>query len=516
MALPDSSTPELCEPVTKLGYEDVEFTLGFVAEESRPLVRKIDSAHAHCGKPGFGATSKIKIYTLQFLLDEEHANKFLARVNNDLRLLNILGLKKAPSESAYSDFKNWKLTDRIPQLNAIIARAVEACRLQIERLRSIGSVPEDAPPVGESLAIDKTDVETYANHRAKHPVDPDASWGYRTCKNGRPKRGRQKGRKVRDINESSGTDGTEDNYEMEPFIGYGVDALADAYWGIPLLIITCTATENESRHFKEDLESLLQFHPRLSPRHVIADKACDSRGNYKAASAHGIHAIIPLTRLPVDQKTGQRRLHEGIYTNDGLPTCIGGKPMKFLGTDSEGDHWFTCDWEGCHLKRKIDWSKYCDFEHSEKPEGKLLRVMGSINRSSLEWNGLYNMRPVIEILQQRQALQAAGHPQMPEPGAGYVTRHHVLDGLRAQRPLPSEGRGPGQYATHAYQADTRLGMPYAQSTASQGCIVPYPSGTRKRRRISGTMIKGHRPCTPHQTVLPNSDPHPHLVLQRRL
>ena len=70
--------------------------------------------------------------------------------------------------------------------------------------------------------------------------------------------------------------------------------------------------------------------------------------------------------------------------------------MKFLGTDSEGDHWFTCDWEGCHLKHKIDWSKYCDFEHSEKPEGKRLRIMGSIHRSSLEWNRLYNMRTVIE------------------------------------------------------------------------------------------------------------------------
>ena len=70
--------------------------------------------------------------------------------------------------------------------------------------------------------------------------------------------------------------------------------------------------------------------------------------------------------------------------------------MKSLGTDSEGGHWFTCDWEGCHLKHKIDWSKYCDFEHSEKPEGRLLRVMGRIHRSSLVWNGLYNMRTVIK------------------------------------------------------------------------------------------------------------------------
>ena len=57
------------------------------------------------------------MYALQFLMDEKHANRFLARVNNDSRLLKILGLNKAPSESAYSSFKNWKLTDRMPQLN---------------------------------------------------------------------------------------------------------------------------------------------------------------------------------------------------------------------------------------------------------------------------------------------------------------------------------------------------------------------------------------------------------------
>ena len=279
MALPDSSTTELCEQVTKLGYEDVEFILDLVGEESRTLAKEIDSAHAHCGKPGFGAASKIKLYALQFLLDEEHANRFLARVNNDPRLLHILGLKNAPSESAYSNFKNWKLTDRIPQLIAIIARAVEACRLQIERLRGIGIVPENAPPLGESLAIDKTDVETYANDRAKHPVDPDASWGYRTRKNGRPKRSRKKDKKVPDNNESSGKNGTEENHEMEPYFGYGVHALADAHWGIPLLMITRTAAKHESRLFKTDLESLLKLHPRLAPKHVIADKGYDSRNN---------------------------------------------------------------------------------------------------------------------------------------------------------------------------------------------------------------------------------------------
>ena len=394
MALPDSSTTELSEQVTKLGYEDIEFILDFVAESSRTLAQEIDSAHACCGKPGYPATSMLQIYALQFLLAEQHANRFLARVNNDPRLLKILGLKKAPSESAYSNFKNWKLTDRIPQLNAIIAGAVEECRLQIERLRGIGIVPEDAPPLGESLAIDKTDVQAYANHRLNPCVDLDATWGHRTVKNKSPKAVKGKAAKRQPESERAGEDSASER--TESYLGYGVHAVVDSHWGIPLYMKTRTAKEHESPHFKADLEATLKLHPGISPRHIIGDKGYDSQRNYNSAAALGIHPIIPLVNLTKDKKTKQRRLHLGLYTNDGLPTCIGGKPMTFLGTDSEDDHWFTCDWEGCHLKHKIDWSRYCDFEHSEKPEGKVLRIMGSIHRNSLEWNRLYNMRPVIE------------------------------------------------------------------------------------------------------------------------
>ena len=394
MALPDSSTTESVEQVTKLGYDDIQSILDFVAESSHTLAQEIDSAHAHCGRTGYPATSMLQVYALQFLLAEQHANKFLAIVNNDPRLLKILGLKKAPSESTYSNFKNWKLADRIPQLNAIIAGAVEECHLRIERLRRIGIVSQDAPRLGENLAIDKTDVEAYANPKLKLCVDPDATWGHRTVKNRSPKASKGKAAKRQPESEGAGEDSATER--TESYLGYGVHTIVDSYWGIPLYMKTRPANEHESRHFKTDLEAMVKMHPGLKPLNIAADKGYDSQRNYDAAASLKIHLVSPLVNLPRDKKTKQRRLHLGIYTNDGLPTCIGGKPMTFLGTDSEGDHWFTCDWEGCHLKHKIDWSRYCDFEHSEKPEGKVLRIMGSIHRSSREWNRLYNMRPVIE------------------------------------------------------------------------------------------------------------------------
>ena len=51
--------------------------------------------------------------------------------------------------------------------------------------------------------------------------------------------------------------------------------------------------------------------------------------------------------------------------------------MEYVETDPEKGHLFRCPAEGCHLKGKIHFSRYCDSEHYEKPEGRLLRIVGS-------------------------------------------------------------------------------------------------------------------------------------------
>ena len=50
---------------------------------------------------------------------------------------------------------------------------------------------------------------------------------------------------------------------------------------------------------------------------------------------------------------------------------------------------------GCHLKNKV-MSRYCNSEHSEKPEGKLLRIMGIVPRFSRAWRKIYKKRTEIE------------------------------------------------------------------------------------------------------------------------
>ena len=39
---------------------------------------------------------------------------------------------------------------------------------------------------------------------------------------------------------------------------------------------------------------------------------------------------------------------------------------------------------------------FCDFEHYENPEGRLLRIVGLLPRCSEEWKAKYKQRPIIE------------------------------------------------------------------------------------------------------------------------
>ena len=79
------------------------------------------------------------------------------------------------------------------------------------------------------------------------------------------------------------------------------------------------------------------------------------------------------------------------------PSRLHRRPGYELPGDWAGrEHRFRCPEEGCRLKGRTDWSRYCDFEYSEKPEGTRLRIMGVIHRASKEWREIFKKRPSIE------------------------------------------------------------------------------------------------------------------------
>ena len=70
--------------------------------------------------------------------------------------------------------------------------------------------------------------------------------------------------------------------------------------------------------------------------------------------------------------------------------------MDFLETGADGKHRFRCPQEGCRLKGRTDWSRYCDFDYAERPEGTKLRIMGVIHRASEKWKEVFRKRTSIE------------------------------------------------------------------------------------------------------------------------
>ena len=378
---------------------------------STTLANELEKSHKKRGRRGYSAQAMLCVFVLQFLLNQRFNSYLLAHLNENPRLLAMCGLDEAPSEATFCRFKK-KLAGYQDLLADTFNKLAHDCDAEIERLRDAGVVPEDAPRLGEMLALDPTDIGAYAkpqgqhcevvgegNCTKKHRVhcdspgrnectkhgkkpcsDPDARWGYRTPKS-----------------KSGNVAGKDGDDRKEWFFGYKAHVVADTYYQIPLHMTLRPANENEGPKFAEDLDKALERHPwlRLRLKFVMVDKGYDATPNFEHTVKRGGIPIFAVRRPPKDKKTGKRR-YEGLYDEDGRPICVGGESMAYLGTDPDGGHHFRCRPDGCWLKNKVDWSRYCDSYHSEKPEGKLLRIMGIVPRFSELWRTLYKKRTGIE------------------------------------------------------------------------------------------------------------------------
>ena len=184
--------------------------LGFLAAVIRTVQRHagllaglLDAPHLHGGRRGYGSMPKLTAYLLQSVLNVRFAKRFLNELNTSPDLLELCGLKKAPSESRYSAFKK-TLAPLEDEIEIITAKVLAEIGPQPERLKADGTVPATAPKLGDYIAFDSTDVKAYGNPDRSVPKDTDATWDVRTRKQG-----------------------SED--KMEELYGYKCHEAADAY-----------------------------------------------------------------------------------------------------------------------------------------------------------------------------------------------------------------------------------------------------------------------------------------------
>ena len=393
----------------KSGYGFLETVVEGVRSRVTELANILDEPHRHGGNPGYPAEGMICAYVMQLALREPYSNEFLDKLDGNPKLLEICNLPCAPSEGAYSRFKK-KLTeipDFLGYMERITADVFMECGDEIERLRDAGLIPEDTPALGTALSMDSTDIMARArpartSRKTREEIsskDFDAKWGHRTAKNRRSskitgKGGRQNSKARGKASGQSGPPNKKPSND-ELFFGYSCNVIADAHHGLPLFAKVRPANASDMAVMKDDLDHCLDLYPTLHPTYFIGDKGYDSLENFVHAISRGMIPIIAVCEPPKDKDTG-KRLYDGIHDVKGRPTCVGGKSMEYLGTDPERGHLFRCPEQGCHLKGKVNFSRYCDTECYEKPEGSLLRIVGVVPRCSQEWKILYSLRTWIE------------------------------------------------------------------------------------------------------------------------
>ena len=111
--------------------------------------------------------------------------------------------------------------------------------------------------------------------------------------------------------------------------GYKAHTLCDAATGLPISIVVTTNSAGDSLLLPELVDTALASYDWLDPAACSADRGYDAVKHYSYLLELNIAPVIRKKRV------GRGRLHYGVYTNDGVPTCLDGAPLEYVRTDGD-------------------------------------------------------------------------------------------------------------------------------------------------------------------------------------
>ena len=300
----------------------------------------------------------LRLVLSKYVLGVRFNLEVLAQLKTSRKFRQVCGFGKAtPSEGTFSRF-----TTRLMIHQDVLNEVLDSVTTDLR-----DALPEDAPPLGETLAVDTTAVETWSNPNRTVVRDPDARWGVK--------------------HSAKSKDG-----KMEHFFGFKVHLVADANHGVPLDFFVAPGNANDSPLLPPLLDQLRETLPWVEPKYVIGDRGYDAHSNYLAVVRHGAIPIIHIRNSGTD---GQPK--KGVRTKRGIPSCEGWKTMEYVRTDPETKHHlFRCPDKGCHLRQVASGGALdCRSEVWVDPADDL-RELGHILRGSDEWVRLYAKRQAVE------------------------------------------------------------------------------------------------------------------------
>ena len=293
-----------------------------------------------------------RAYMASFVLNMVSTNDLIRRLESDPPLRRACGFAgRLPHRTTFNRF--------IRRL-AKHADLVEQCSTMV-----MNHLRELLPDLGGEIAIDSTTVRTYGNPNRRTVSDPEAAW---TKKNSPRARG---------------SDGKESHY------GYKLHMVADANHGIPLAVKVTPANRSDSPELPALVDKARSAFPWCRPRAAMADRGYDAMVNYEHLYRQGTVPIILI------RESSRTRLYDGVYTKEGIPTCMGRMAMEYVCSESTRGHLYRC--AGCHLlgHQMANGEFFCQDQVWEAPTGDLRRF-GVIPRASPEWKALYAKRQSIE------------------------------------------------------------------------------------------------------------------------
>ena len=301
------------------------------------------------GRHGYPIRSLWRAYVASFYLNLDSVNALIRRLQADKDLRKLCGFDRTlPHRTTFNRF-----IGRLSRHPELVEESFDGLT---EWLRLL------LPDLGEYVAIDSTTVRVHANPNRKHKVDPEAGW---TKKNSaRAKEG-----------------GKEWHY------GYKLHLVVDAVHGLPLAMKVTPANVNDSPELPPVMDKARQVFPWFQPKATMADRGYDAMSNYAYLHDQGSVPVILNRRNP------RNALHDDIFTTQGVPTCVGAVPMRYVRTDeATGHRLYEC--VGCHLAKRTG-VRYCDDSLWVDP-GRNLRLFGVLRRDSPEWKEFYAKRQAVE------------------------------------------------------------------------------------------------------------------------
>ena len=153
-------------------------------------------------------------------------------------------------------------------------------------------------------------------------------------------------------------------------------------------VMVAEAKGNDFRKLTPVLDLVKSRYEWIQMEHVLADRGYDSLNNNLDVIERGASPVIGI------RNTLKDGLLEGVYTFDGIPTCMGLKPMEYARSDPKLGHLYRCDRDGCDLRERKG-VRYCHDEIWENRKDNP-RVWPPIRRGSPEWKRMYGKRWSVE------------------------------------------------------------------------------------------------------------------------